>query len=233
MPSLKSKPDTPSPFKSALPAGLRIGKDKLLLQVSFYEEAIIMHDRQAQGGTYRFISAYDMAHALAREMTFSSGLLPPGALWWSNTRSGPVVAIWVEPGVRRLALQVAIDKPAERYDLPLPGLIFICRPGRPPHVYALTKRPAGPKAQIFKAPFPNVYDDGGSCPGSHKYPADVGEIPDSFLTSFFTNHVEGSRSKKYGADIRGLWKALDKQDKWPLDDLVYHGTLADLMRMGI
>lgn len=228
------KNDLPSPFKTALPKGLGVGKDKLLLRLDFYGEAIVMQDMAKKGGAFRMVSAHDVAHALARELSFASGLLPENTLWWSNTRSGPVVAIWTEPGVRRLALQTDATRPPVRYDVPLPGLIFLCRPGQPPNVYAASKRPTAPKDRIYKAPLANVYDDGRSCPGSHHYPADIAAIPDSFFRSFFTRGANlNNRSRQCPDDVTRLWKTLDKKERFPLDDLIYHGTVADLMVMRI
>lgn len=224
----------PSPFKKALPESLRVGKDHLLLRLDFYSEAIVMQSMDKTGGSFRMVSAHDVSHALAEELTFSSGLLPENTLWWSNSKSGPLVAVWMEPGVRRLALQVNIGKPPIRYDVPLPGLIFICRPGQPPNIYAAAKRPAGPKDKVFKAPLANVYDDGRSCPGTNKYPADISGIPGSFLTSFFTRGANISvRSKKFPEDITRMWQFLDGKKEYPLSDLYYHGTVNDLMVMRI
>lgn len=230
----------PSPFQTVLPKGLGIGRDKLLLRLDFYGEAIVMQDIQRKGGAFRLISALDLAKALAGELSFASGLLPgdpdtSNTLWWSNTRSGAVTAIWLPPGVRRLALQVAINQPPERYDVPLPGLIFLCRPSRQPWVYAATRRPGGPKDRVYKAPLANVYSSGDTCSGSNRYPADVGSIPESFLCSFFSEaaDVRGRSKKDPESSVIKMWKALDKKDKYPIDDLVYHGTVADLMVMRI
>lgn len=227
-----NKNEIPSPFKSVLPASVKVGKDALKLRLDFYSEAIVMQTFEKKEGGFRMVSALDLAHALADEIPFSSGILPENTLWWSNDKSGPVVAIWVAPGVCRLALQTDITKPAERYDVPLPGLIFLCRPGRPPYVYAATRRPVGPKDRVYKAPLANVYSNGGTCPGNHQYPDDVGEIPDNFFQSFFSEGADlRGRSKKYPLNIIGMWKELDKDKKteYPLLDLVYHGTVADLM----
>lgn len=178
------------------------------------------------------VSAIDLTRALANELPFASGILPENTLWWANDKSGPVVAIWVAAGVRRLALQAEYSKPAERYDVPLPGLIFLCRPGQAPSVFAATRRPAGPKDRVYKAPMANVYDDGRTCPGNHQYPADVAEIPDNFFKSFFSPGANlGGRSKKHPTNIINMWKELDKkkEKEYPLSDLYYHGTAADLM----
>ena len=52
----------------------------------------------------------DVAHALASDLSFGSGLLLPDTLWWQNTRSGPVFALYVEPKVWKLALQEDIEE---------------------------------------------------------------------------------------------------------------------------
>ena len=223
----------PSPFRRVLPKGLGVGRDRLLLRLDFYSEAIIMQDFYRDGGGFRMVSAHDLAHVIASELSYTSGLLPENALWWSNARGGQTVAIWMEPGIRRLAVQRDAEKEPERYNVPLPGLIFICRPAQSPYVYAAARRPAGPRDRVYRAPFPNVYETGDSCAGSHRYPAEVGAIPDSFLRSFFSHHVIRGQSKKYPADITKMWKELDGGDRYPLDDLIYHGTVKDLMEMGI
>jgi hypothetical protein len=228
MPTIKN--DLPSPFKRVLPDSVRVGKDHIALRLDFYTEAIVMQTFEKDGGSFRMVSAYDVAHAMANELPFGSGILPENTLWWKNDKSGPEVAIWIAPGVRRLALQTDVTKPPERFDIPLPGLIFICQPAQAPYVFAVTKRPTGPKDRVYKAPLSNVYDGGRSCAGNNHYPADVGEIPNSFLRSFFSEGGSFTgRSKKCPGNIIQLWKELDKKTEYPLDDLVFHGTVGDLM----
>jgi hypothetical protein len=175
------------------------------------------------------ISPHDLVKALAQELPFSSGILPDNVLWWMHSKKGAETAIWVAPGVRRLALQLDYNKPPKRYNVPLPGLIFICCPAQPPRVYAAYDKPKGPKDRVYHAPLANVYQNGGSCPGTHKYPNEVGEIPDNFFRSFFTRgaNLEG-RSRKHPKDITLMWADLDGKDHWPLTDLVYFGTVKDL-----
>jgi hypothetical protein len=244
--TVKQPDNLPSPFKRVLPESLKVGKDHLMLRLDFYSEAIVMQEFGKKNGTFKMVSAYDVAHAMANELSFGSGILPENTLWWSNDKNGPVVALWIEAGVRRLALQTEAMGPPERYDVPLPGLIFLCRPGQPPYVYAASKRPAAPKDRVYKAPLANIYNDGRTCPGNHQYPSNVADIPDSFFHSFFSPgaNLDG-RSKKYPQNITSLWKELDiktykhknikaekhkdRKTEYPLEDLVYHGTVADLM----
>lgn len=225
--------ELPSPFRKVLP-GLGINKDRLRLVLYFYAESIVLQNvDEESAASFRMVDARDLANALAGELSFGSGLLPENVLWWTNDNSGPVTALWVPPAVRRLAVQTKDVGPPDRYDMPLPGLIFLCRPGLPPWVYAASRRPAGPKDRVYRAPLPNVYEDGHSCAGSQKYPADVGGVPGSFFRSFFTREETKNRSKKHPHDVVELWKELDrgKKKEFPLSDLLYHGTVGDLIQM--
>ena len=229
--------ELPHPFRRALP-GLGVTKDKLKLTLHFYTESIVLQNHDAGGGgkSFRVVDARDIANALAGELSYGSGMLPENALWWSNSKSGPVTALWLPPGCRRLALQVKDLGAPERYSVPLPGLIFLCRPGLPPWVFAASRRPAGPKDRVYKSPLANVYDNGQTCGGNNKFPADVSGIPDSFLRSFFTPHADiRGRSRKHPADITQMWRELDKKKakEYPLADLYYLGSVADLMGMRI
>ncbi|MCK4265910.1 MAG: hypothetical protein KAX31_01420 [Thermoplasmata archaeon] len=184
--------------------------------------------------TSKEVDAMDIAHSLAAELSFGSGLLPDRALWWLNTRSGPVVAIYVEPQVRQVALQEDISKPPRRFKIPLPGLIFLCRPGSPPWVYAVKRKPTKETDIVYKAPLANIFANGRNCPGTHKFPARVGDVVQSFFISFFTATADlRNRSVKFPGNVIHLWEFLDGKKKYPMDDLVRHGTIFDLLNMGM
>ena len=180
------------------------------------------------------VDAMDVAHALARDLSFSSGLLPSGAIWWQNTRSGPLIALYVEPKIRILALQQDLKKAPRRFTIPLPGLIFLCSPGKPPWVVSCKRKPTKERDLVYHAPLCNIFRNGRSCPGSHKYPTRVADIVQSFFISFFsaTADLQG-RSQKFPKNVIDLWKFLDGKTKFPLDDLVEFGTIGDLMNMEI
>ncbi len=184
--------------------------------------------------TTRVVSAMDVAHALAQELEVSSGLLPQSTLWWTNTPDGPVVAVWRGPTITKVALQEQYDKPAIRFTIPLPGLIFLCKPGQAPWVYAAKKRPTSEHEKVYAAPTFNTFATGRVCPGTHKFPMDLGEMPDSFFRSFFSTTGDlGDRSKKYPRNLKALWKSLDGKRSYPVRDLVEHGTIKDLMVMRV
>lgn len=219
-------------FKWAVPPKMKVPPDPLRLRLDFQEQAVVMQTFENGKVAVKMVSAMDVAHALASELSFSSGLLPPNTLWWTNTSRGAVIALWEEPRVRKLALQEAALAPPRRFTIPLPGLIFLCQPGQPPWVFAAKRRPARDTDTVYRAPLANVFQDGRTCGGNHRYPQNLAEIPDSFFRSFFSPAADlAKRSYMFPDNIVKLWAALDGQRVFPLDDLMIQSTVKELMDM--
>jgi len=214
----------------AIPEQLEVPPDPLRLRLDFHNQVTIMYLFDGEVAAVQVVSAMDAAHALSRELSFNTGLLPTNTLWWANTREGPIYALWVEPKVWKLALQDEPMKPPRRFTCPMPGFIFLCSPGQPPWVFAVKRKPTKLSDLIYKAPLCNLYKTGRSCPGSHKYPMDVGKVPDSFFRSFFSPTADlKNRSEMFPDNVVHLWEFLDGKKKYPTNDLVKHGTVKDLM----
>ncbi|MDE0538701.1 MAG: hypothetical protein OXH94_08245, partial [Rhodospirillales bacterium] len=111
-------------------------RDILRLQMEVYDETVLLRGFDAELSWVRTVSADGIAHAVTRHLGFSSGLLPRDALWWQQGETGQVVALWRPPQVWPVALQREAFKPPARLRLPMPGLVFVCSPGRAPWVYA-------------------------------------------------------------------------------------------------
>ena len=221
----------PMGYQWALPESLEVPPDELKARLDLYQDSIILYLLDKGVITTRVVSARDIALALLREVPLGSGLLPEGALWWAQAKEGVEVALWRPPRVWPVALETEPFKPPRRLKLPMPGLIFICSPGRPPKVYAAKRRPTSLEDVIYHAPLFNVFSDGRTCPGTHKYPEDLGELPESFFTSFFTPTGDyRRRSKKYPDDLLRLWEELDGKERYPLRDLVPFGEVKDIMK---
>jgi hypothetical protein len=220
-------------FTWAVPKELGIPADSLRVRLDFFHQSTLLTYFQGDIITTKQVDAMDIAHALASELSFGSGLLPADTLWWKNTRSGPLFALYVAPKVWKLALQEKIDKPPRRFTIPLPGFIFLCQPGTAPWVFAVKKRPTKESDPVFHAPLLNVFANGRSCPGSHSYPTRVADMVQSFFVSFFsaTADLQG-RSQKYPKNVLELWKSLEGKSKFPYDDLVGFGTVGDLLKFG-
>ncbi len=219
-------------FKWAVPEELGIPPDKLRARLDFYHQAVVLNIYDTEVTTTRVVSARDVAHALANDLAFGTGLLPPATIWWHNTRGGPVHAIYVERKIWKVALQLDVKAPPRRFNLPMPGFIFLCSPGRPPWVYAVKKKPTKETDNVYNAPLCNIHENGRSCAGTHHYPTRVADMVPSFFTSFFTAtaHLR-NRSKRYPTNVVALWEYLDNKKSFPVADLVWLGTVRDLMDM--
>jgi len=223
-------PDKES-LRWTLPEALEIPPDDLKVRLDFYHDSVLMHLVEDGVITTRMVSASDVALAMLREIPLSSGILPPSALWWSQSDNGPEIALWRPPRVWPVALVAEPLKPPHRLHLPMPGLIFVCRPGAPPRVYAAKERLGDLENTIYHAPLYNLFQDGRSCPGTHKYPNNIDEIPESFFSSFFTPTADDrGRSKKYPQNLMDLWRELDGKRRYPMSDLVPLGKVEDVMR---
>ena len=232
-----SEEETPSmardeAYQWAIPAQLDVPKDPLRLRLDFHHQAVVLHLFEDGIAGTKVVSAMDVAHVLAQELSFSTGMLPKNTLWWTNTAGGPVFALWEEPKVHRLALQEMPGQPPRRFSVPLPGIIFLCSPGQAPWVFALKKRPTKESDMVYRAPFCNIFQSGRVCTGNHKFPRDVGQQPDSFFRSFFSPTADlQDRSGRFPQNVVNLWEFLDGKKKYPLNDLVKHGRVKDLMQM--
>ena len=219
-------------FRWALPPSLDVPADKLRVRLDFYSSAAVLHFVEDDGTiTTRTVAPREVVLALLRSVPLHSGLLPRHALWWAQTSEGTTVALWRPPQVWPVALQVEPFQPPRRFKLPMPGLIFVCRAGSPPTIYAAKKRPARLDDLLYYAPLYNVFDNGRSCAGTHHYPDEVERIPESFFMAFFTRAgVSQPRSKKYGTKLFELWEAIDGKARYPVSDLVTMGKISEVLR---
>ena len=234
--SSRSTAATPSsPYLHALPAEAGVAEDPLLLQLDFHGESVVLREHGQGRARTRLVSALDVAHALARELDLSTGVLPPGALWWSKTAGGVRTAVWREPRVWTVRLRERYDAPPRRLRLPMPGLVFVAAPGRlPPHVFAAKARPRSPDDQLYACPAYNVFASGAVCTGTHTFPADPARVPEAFFGSFFsvTGDTARGKSRRHPDDVGRLWAEIDRTPTYPLDDLVEQLRVGDALRIG-
>jgi hypothetical protein len=114
------------------PGPADLPRDQLQAQLEVYGETILLRGFEADRNWVRTVSADEIANVFIRHLGFSSGLLPDNALWWNQGETGQVVALWRPPQVWPVALQREAFQPPARLRLPMPGLVFVCSPGRAP-----------------------------------------------------------------------------------------------------
>ena len=214
----------------SLPGATEAPRDTLKVQLEVYGETILLRGFEGDTNWVKTVSADEIANAFIRHLGFSSGLLPPEALWWNQGETGHAVSLWRPPQVWAVALQREAFKAPARLRIPMPGLVFVCSPGRPPWVYAALSRPKDPEQMLYRTPAFNVFGDGRVCPGSHHFPEEVGRIPESFFQSFFSLTGDTrDRSKKHPENLQALWEELDGKTEYPAEDLVPQCTVADAL----
>lgn len=209
-------------------------EDPLRLRLDFHEESVVLRDFAREGVTgVRLVSALDIAHALARELDLTSGLLPPDALWWARTGGGERLAVWRPLATWTVRLRERFGERPRRFRLPMPGLVFVCPAGsQAPWAFATPERPRKSADQLFRCPTMNVFPDGRVCTGTHAFPADPARVPEAFFESYFSRAEPGGKSRRHPDDVGRLWEEIDGQDAFPLDDLVAQCTVADAMQIG-
>ncbi|MYD96208.1 MAG: hypothetical protein F4X98_02325 [Gammaproteobacteria bacterium] len=214
----------------SLPGPADAPRDDLKLQLEVYGETMLMRGFDGDSNWVRTVSADEIANVFTQHLGFSSGLLPEDAIWWNQGETGHSVALWRPPQVWPVALQREAFKSPARLRIPMPGLLFVCSPGRAPWVYASPDRPTDPDDRLYRMPAFNVFQDGRVCPGSHRFPEEVGLIPESFFQSYFSLTGDtGERSKKHPDNLQALWEELDGKTEYPLEDLVPQCTVARAM----
>ena len=214
----------------SLPGPADAARDELQVQLEVYRETILLRGFESDSTWVRTVSADAIANAFTQHLGFSSGLLPEETLWWSQGETGQVVALWRPPQVWSVALQREAFKPPARLRIPMPGLVFVCSPGRAPWVYAALGRPTDPEQRLFRAPTFNVFSDGRVCPGSHRFSEEARLIPEGFFQSFFSLTGDTrNRSKKHPDNLIALWEELDGKTEYATEDLVPQCTVAHAM----
>ena len=179
----------------------------------------------------RPVSPHDLASAITANTRTHTGILPNSTLWRSITPTGPCyTAIWVPPQVRRVALVIQYNEPTQRFTIPMPGMIFLCSPGQAPTIYACPSRPTSEHDSLYHCPVFNTFTNGTTCQGTHRYPDDVSETPDSFFKSWFTMHGDSHQlSREYPHHLLDRWKSLEGKTEYPNDDLIFMCKLQEAM----
>ena len=151
------------------------------MQLEFYQESLILKGFDKEVSWIRQVSADEIAATLTHHMGARTGLLPQGTLWWRQSSQGTITAIWREPQVWAASLQVKAFEAPERFQLPMPGLIFICPSGHAPWVFAAQGTARGPGGEAVPRPHLQRIPERASMPGQPHLPGETGENPGVLL----------------------------------------------------
>ncbi len=150
-----------------------------------------------------------------------------GVVRWGAFRGVEWAVMYLPPSVHSLELTDMDGTPEEtcmRYDAPLPGVVW-CGFGTQYFAFAVKTRHLDPGQELYRAPLPNVMQDGSVCWGMSKPPHTSGKgIAEAWALfaykTTFNNHVVHAKSKREPEDCRRLLRALAATgEAYPADDL--------------
>jgi hypothetical protein len=147
----------------------------------------------------------------------ATGFLPPDTLYWERKGQSLRLAIWLPPAVR--ALTFGLGRREKTLHVPLPGFMFVGQ-GTNYWIHALPQRPTTGRERLYRAPLPNVHDDGHICAGSVKFPRCSPATIHAAADLFFESHFNLDLSQD-----KFLAEADDEDDLDPFQ--VAHGEADD------
>jgi PRTRC genetic system protein B len=198
----------------------------------FFPGQLVWHSRTKRGDQYKFVSRAAVLQAL-QAGAVDSGWLAPGVVRAGQTARGGFALMIAPSGRLTIPVERSKGSGVEDLALHLPALAFLGH-GKRYYVWALksTAKPAG--AQVYRAPLPNVFDDGGICWGTNTPPPASGTtLPEAwrlFLSAPFNGHAASGKVRGERGDVRSLLRELARtRAKFPPDVLLpfrdYDNTL--------
>lgn len=176
----------------------------------FFPGQLVWHTRTKCGDQYKFVSRAAVLQAL-QAGALDSGWLAPGVVRAGSTARGGFALMIVPTGRQTIPVERSKGVGVEDLTVHLPALAFLGH-GKRYYVWALKSagKPSG--AQVYRAPLPNVFDDGDICWGSNTPPPTTGtavaEAWRLFLSAPFNGHAASGKVRGESGDVRGLLREL-------------------------
>ncbi len=200
--------------------------------VTLTDEAcwITRHDRTGAPTLTYPATITDVCNAFNR-FGASTGLLPADTLFWTERAGVLRIGVWLPPA--RRTIQVHVQAEPEKLRVPLPGLMFVGQ-GTQYSVYALTERPTTGGEMLYKAPLPNVHENGAICAGSVQFPlasaAAMTQAIQLFFESLFNLDLSGGKVRK--GELLPTLRKLKRASVFPADQLVATGVTVNELITG-
>ena len=169
----------------------------------------------------KLVSIQDAKAAFARHGGEDSGWLPEGVLRVGRNVRGDWVVYVAPPQL----IQIATDQ-NEKLTIPIPMSLFLGW-GHRYYLWSLQGRSFEPSLQVFKAPYPNVYENGRICWGSHRptkvTPSNIENTWRLFFGTVFNDHIASNKTKSCTANALDLLRKLSasKKKTFPAGELVW------------
>lgn len=148
-----------------------------------------------------------------------TGWLPAGVLRAGSNARGE----WVVYAARAQMIDIVTDK-GEKLKVPIPATLFMGWGSRY-YLWALPNKKFDRKLPVYKAPFPNIYDNGRICWGSHKVPKvsanNIERIWQMFFGTVFNEHIATKKCRSYPDNVLDLLRRLSHEEAttFPIKEL--------------
>ena len=167
----------------------------------------------------KLIASQDAKMAFAK-MEEDTGWLPNGVLRSGRNSRGAWVVYIAPPQI----MKISTDQ-NESLTLPIPMSLLIGW-GHRYYLYALKGKTFHTDQPVYRAPYPNVYENGRICWGSHKVPAvtplTIGKTWQFFFATTFNSHIASGKTKTHRDNALDLLQELSITGKktFPARELV-------------
>ena len=176
----------------------------------------------------KLVSIRDAKIAFEEHAGEDSGWLPSGVLRTGRNVRGDWVVYVAPPQT----IEIIADH-EEKLIIPIPMSLFLGWDHRY-YIWSLVGKHFHPDQEVFKAPFPNVYENGRICWGNHKAPKvtplNIQKTWAMFFGTVFNNHIASNKSKSYSASVLELLRQLSaaKKKTFPANELIWASRSVDV-----
>ena len=237
-PRTGSSPSSPTsrrvPYRSALPPDLELEEDPLRLRLDFHDESVILHDfAETVTRTAARLGTRRRARARPRAGPRHGAAPARGTLVGEDRHRRPRRRVARAEGLD-VRLRERYEAPPRRLRLPMPDWCSsACRGASHPTCSRRRRGRSATTDVLYRCPAYNVFDTAGM----HGI-ARVSLRPAEGARGVLRELLLGRREHRprpvapHPEDVGELWAELGHSASYPLDDLVPHGTVADVMRIG-
>ena len=171
----------------------------------------------------KFVTVNDVQAAFSGK-DVDTGWIAPGVVRCGYCSKGDWFVYVADQQVIPLQVLLAGDQGLKKIKVPIPATVMI-GVGMQYSLFALA-HPYTPDTRLFRAPFPNIHDDGSICWGQNTPPKahhrNARAAWQLFFESQFNGDLANGKSEKYGSDVRRMlvYVSRNKFDHWPAADLI-------------
>ena len=175
----------------------------------------------------KLVSLKDARIAFDQHGGEDSGWLPEGVVRAGRNVRGDWVVYAAPPQV----VEIRTDQ-EEQLHIPIPMSLFLGWDHRY-YLWSLKGKEFSPGLEVFKAPYPNVYENGRICWGSHRppkvTPTTIKGTWQMFFSTVFNNHIASNKTKSHSTNALDLLRRLSHASKkaFPKDELVWTARSVD------